>query len=372
MEFLDLERRVLTHVSPTQTSQQLRSEVFSLLRSNIEKCLSRLHPQVVVYGSGPLQTYIPCGDMDVTIVLPQLAGQTQAVSVLMTVRSQLEWVAKICPQYSICDFTEVPAEVALLKFTINGLLIDLSVNQISGLFTLRLLEFTDSLTPNHLFKRSLVLIKAWANYESRISGSRYGLLSSYALSVMTLCIINRYPETRNSGVSVLLKLLEVLENIDWENEVITCFGVVPVMTYQTSDAVGQTTPKQNAYIFTPRHLQAVAGDTGRAPYFQAKSINIADPLKPENNLGRSVNRGNSLRIRLAIRASLSKYRLKGIESLFTNTLKLSENTSEEVMKFSTELGSVHKALREALTVYVEPRKTWETTQTKKTVAVAYR
>ena len=371
MEIPGFEEQLLSHISPTSTSQRLRSEVFTLLRHNIEKCLSRLRPRLVAYGSWPLQTYNPSGDLDVTIVLPQNAGQVQAETVLATVRSQFEFVAKIRPQYAIGDFTEVHADVHLLKFSLKGVSVDLSVNQTSGLFSLRLLEYVDSLTVNHLFKRTLVLVKAWANYESRISGSRYGLLSSYALSVMVLCVLNSYPETRTSPIQVLLKLLEVLSRINWETEVITSFGVLPLSTYTTSDPIGLASPKPDTLFFTPRHLHLLGGVTGRAPDFQTKYIHIADPLKPGNNLGRSVNRGNYLRIQLAIRASLAKCHSEGIESLFRNIRKLPRKANDDGFKFSTELESVHKALREALTVPIEAGKTWETNQTKK-VTVAYR
>ena len=371
MEIPDLEASLLAKAGPSQVSQRLRTEVFHLLKRNIEKCLSRLRPQLLVYGSWPLQTYTPCGDLDVTIVLPQSAGQSQTASVLATVRSQLEFVAKIRPQCAIRDFTEVNGEVQLLKCSIKGVAVDLSVNQTSGLFSLRLLEYVDSLTAQHLFKRALVVVKAWATYESRVAGSRYGLLASYALSVMVLCVLNCYPETRHSAFQTLIQLLQLLDSLDWEREVVTCFGVLPLADYLASDTIRPRDQAANLF-FTPLHLQVLAGDVGGASGFQAKFINIADPLKPENNLGRSVSRGGFERIRLAVHASLLKLEQLGPQSLFPSTLELPSKSEDDTFQFSTELETVQKSLQRALTVPIEPRKQWEAATQAKKVAVAYR
>jgi hypothetical protein len=43
---------------------------------------------------------------------------------------------------------------------------------------------------NHVFKRSIILVKAWCYYESRILGAHHGLLSTYAVEILVLYIIN--------------------------------------------------------------------------------------------------------------------------------------------------------------------------------------
>ena len=42
----------------------------------------------------------------------------------------------------------------------------------------------------NLFKQSLILIKAWCFYESRLLGSHCNLMSTYALEILVLYIIN--------------------------------------------------------------------------------------------------------------------------------------------------------------------------------------
>ena len=45
---------------------------------------------------------------------------------------------------------------------------------------------------DHLFKRSIILVKAWCYYESRILGAHHGLISTYALETLVLYIFNLF------------------------------------------------------------------------------------------------------------------------------------------------------------------------------------
>ncbi|CAA7057025.1 unnamed protein product, partial [Microthlaspi erraticum] len=42
------------------------------------------------------------------------------------------------------------------------------------------------LTKDHLFKRSIILVKAWCCYESRFLGANTELISTYALAILVL------------------------------------------------------------------------------------------------------------------------------------------------------------------------------------------
>ena len=346
-----MEEDILRKVGPTVASQKLRMEVFQLMRRNIEKCLARYRPYVAVYGSWPLQTYTPCGDLDLTIILPNDLSDTEAASILATVRSQMEFVAKIRPAYAIRDFLEIDAEVKLLKFMARGIPIDLSVNQTGGLFTWRLMEFVDSLTDNHMLKRAVLLVKAWATYEARICGSRYGLLTSYALGILTVCTINTIPASRLSPLHVFSCFLDLCSSLDWEHSIVTCFGVLPRSDYTDSDSIGRLAEYPHL-LFTRKHLEILTGRVEASPSFQWRAVNIADPLKPENNVGRSVSRGNWERMKLAFQAAQVKAQWRGVEALFQTVAAMpgtSPSESEpEKFHFSNELESVQKSLRRAL------------------------
>jgi hypothetical protein len=55
---------------------------------------------------------------------------------------------------------------------------------------------------DHLFKRSIILIKAWCYYESRILGAHHGLISTYALETLVLYIFHVFHASLNGPVEV--------------------------------------------------------------------------------------------------------------------------------------------------------------------------
>lgn len=63
--------------------------------------------------------------------------------------------------------------------------------QIGGACSFVMLDLFDRCLcrESHLFKRSVLLIKAWCSYESRTLGSRNGLMATYALEVMIICLL---------------------------------------------------------------------------------------------------------------------------------------------------------------------------------------
>ena len=55
---------------------------------------------------------------------------------------------------------------------------------------------------DHLFKRSIVLVKAWCYYESRILGAPHGLISTYALETLVLYIFHVFHSSLSGPVQV--------------------------------------------------------------------------------------------------------------------------------------------------------------------------
>ena len=111
------------------------------------------------------------------------------------------------------------------------------------------------ISQNHLFKRSIILIKAWCYYESRILGAHHGLISTYALETLVLYIFHVF-NNRFTGplevkllfllnlhffqcillfnlslslyLQVLYRFLEFFSKFDWENFCISLWGPVPI------------------------------------------------------------------------------------------------------------------------------------------------
>lgn len=55
---------------------------------------------------------------------------------------------------------------------------------------------------DHLFKRSIILIKAWCYYESRILGAHHGLISTYALETLVLYIFHLFHSSLDGPLAV--------------------------------------------------------------------------------------------------------------------------------------------------------------------------
>lgn len=71
------------------------------------------------------------------------------------------------------------------------------------LFLLLLILQIDRLIgKDHLFKRSIILIKAWCYYESRILGAHHGLISTYALETLVLYIFLLFHSLLNGPLAV--------------------------------------------------------------------------------------------------------------------------------------------------------------------------
>lgn len=56
---------------------------------------------------------------------------------------------------------------------------------------------------DHLFKHSIILIKAWCYYESRILGAHHGLISTYALESLILYIFHMFNSSLNGPLAVI-------------------------------------------------------------------------------------------------------------------------------------------------------------------------
>jgi hypothetical protein len=55
---------------------------------------------------------------------------------------------------------------------------------------------------DHLFKKSIILVKAWCFYESRLLGAHHGLISTYALETLVLYIFHVFPSSLRGPLKV--------------------------------------------------------------------------------------------------------------------------------------------------------------------------
>lgn len=266
------------------------------------------------------------------------------------------------------DIVVIHADVRLLKCVVDGIVVDVSANQFGGLATLAFLkEVNAKIGKNDLFKRSVILVKAWAFYESRILGAPYALLSTYALKTLIICALRRFNKKESKSdatktkkreiatpLDVLRIFFEYVSDFPWETHAVTIFGDVPVekldkvsvREFSSSNRSEKNKNKNNddereekddeeaeedpllddTFVDTilksygpdsrpDANVLLNIGNGKKAPFRRraigAKHLHILDPLSETNNLGRSVSLGNFARVRAAFR--LGAERLKRLE-----------------------------------------------------------
>ncbi|KFK35360.1 hypothetical protein AALP_AA5G274700 [Arabis alpina] len=302
--------KLIACIQPNPPSEDRRNAVAKYVRRLIMDCFPR-QVEIFTFGSVPLKTYLPDGDIDLTAFS---TNQNLKDSWANLVRDMLEKEEKNeDAEFHVKEVQYIQAEVKIIKCLVENIVVDISFNQIGGLCTLCFLEEVDHhINQNHLFKRSIILIKAWCYYESRILGAHHGLISTYALETLVLYIFHVFNNSFSGPLEVLYRFLEFFSKFDWQNFCISLWGPVPVSSLPDVTAepprrdVGEL--RGSEYLRTCSRAYAVnpaAQETQGQP-FVSKHFNVIDPLRENNNLGRSVSKGNFFRIRSAFTLGAKK------------------------------------------------------------------
>ncbi|KAK9069073.1 hypothetical protein SSX86_013189 [Deinandra increscens subsp. villosa] len=304
----DPAREVLYCVHPTLDSEDKRKDVIEYVQKLI-RC--NLQLEVFPYGSVPLKTYLPDGDIDLTVLSTPNLDDLLPSEVLCVLQAEEK---NGNAEFEVKETQFIDAEVKLVKCLVQDIVIDISFNQLGGLCTLCFLEQVDRLAgKDHLFKRSVILIKAWCYYESRILGAHHGLISTYALETLVLYIFHVFHASLNGPLEVLYRFLDYYAKFDWDNYCLSLDG--PVCKSSTSNSVVETLDNKGKEVLLGAEFRKNCMDMFIVPSkgsetdlraFNLKNLNIIDPLKENNNLGRSVHTGNYFRIRTAFRYGARK------------------------------------------------------------------
>ncbi|XP_075502388.1 uncharacterized protein LOC142540263 [Primulina tabacum] len=288
---------LIQKVQLTAASEERRRQITDYVQRFIR---NRLGAEVFPYGSVPLKTYLPDGDIDLTA----FGGANSEDKLANEIKFSLEEETKNkAAEFVVKDVQLIHAEVKIVKCIVQDIVVDISLNQIGGLSALCFLEQVDRfIGKDHLFKRSIILTKAWCYYESRILGAFHGLISTYALEIMVLYIFHLFYSTLNGPLSVLHKFLDYFSKFDWETYCISLKG--PVRLSSLPDVVPEILEDCCGDLmltsdFLSSSTKAFSIPSTNSRGFQQKHLNIIDPLKETNNLGRSVNKANYYRIRSA-------------------------------------------------------------------------
>ncbi|GMY25673.1 hypothetical protein FCV25MIE_20915 [Fagus crenata] len=323
----DATQGIIAQVQPTVVSENRRKAVIDYVQRLIKNYLGC---EVFPFGSVPLRTYLPDGDIDLTAfgglnIEEALAGDVCSVLEREDQNRAAEFVVK--------DVQLIRAEVKLVKCLVQNIVVDISFNQLGGLCTLCFLEQVDRLIgKDHLFKRSIILIKAWCYYESRILGAHHGLISTYALETLVLYIFHLFHTSLNGPLAVLYKFLDYFSKFDWDNYCISLNGLVrisslPDLMAETPENDGGDLLLSTDFLKGCLEMFSVParGYETNSRTFPLKHLNIVDPLKENNNLGRSVSKGNFYRIRSAF--------TYGARKLGRVLSRPEENIEDEICKF---------------------------------------
>ncbi|KAL0244135.1 hypothetical protein GEMRC1_008220 [Eukaryota sp. GEM-RC1] len=90
-----------------------------------------------------------------------------------------------------------------------------------------LFDFIDiEIGHSHLFKRSVLFVKAWCSYHSRVLGSHTGLFSTYALQTIILHLFVRNGKEIKSPLDLFVLFLDFVSSFTWDSHICTIFGTL--------------------------------------------------------------------------------------------------------------------------------------------------
>lgn len=294
---------LICQIQPTVVSENQRKAVIQYVQHLLRRCFGC---EVFAFGSVPLKTYLSDGDIDLTA----FSQHKQLTNVWGNqVRSALkEEERRQDAEFRVKDVQYIDAaEVKLVKCLVENIVVDISFNQLGGLGTLCFLEEVNLLIgKKHLFKRSIILVKAWCYYESRILGAHHGLISTYALETLVLYIFHLFHASLRGPLEVLFRFLDYFSKFDWDNYCVSIQGPVPKVALPQITAEPPQTDggklllsKEFLKKCIDKYSDVPNGHDSNSRQFISKFLNVVDPLRENNNLGRSVSKANFYRIRSA-------------------------------------------------------------------------
>ena len=147
--------------------------------------------------------------------------------------SKLEEIA--ATNSAVTAVHSVTAEVQVIKLQWCGVPIDITLQQYSACIAYNFLERVNQIMgKDGIFKRSIILIKAWCLYESHILGSQNANLCSYAIEVMIIYVLNNYYEECLTPLDVLRVFIRVFAKFNWAHYILTIYGPISVAVYNQS------------------------------------------------------------------------------------------------------------------------------------------
>lgn len=308
-----LEDYLIKEYGPNPQTSEIRLKLYKFL----EKIILSTFPssRVGLYGSFPLGTYLKSGDIDITIIPETISFMDMSTCMLARLKEEFE--KSSTADYEIQEVSTISAAVPILKLKINSISADITINQVSGISTLILFEELTRLFPSNLLKRSIILIKIWAVYFGRIQGAVYGNLSTYALEVLVLFIMNTQG-SHSTALQVFKSFIEYFAKFDWSNNVISVnkvFNVSEYISVVTHNSQIRTESNRISFNYFCNLVKRLAGNP-EMKLMPLKSANIVDPFDTSNNLAKGIPAHNLERLKQVFEISAEILKEKGVKGLF--------------------------------------------------------
>ena len=271
---------------------------------------------ILPYGSFPMKVYLKNADIDITIILQSKDEKNIIMEmdielinhILKKIKEEFEKYNKNASCTLFSELKIIMADVQLLKGKIGNISLDISVNNFSGIYKVVLIEYIENQLKNgfnrsnlfsdnsysnnkiQIFRRTLILIKSWCLFEGNLMGSNIGLMASYALEILVICMFNLYYDKINSEFDGFQKFFEIMDKFEWKEYIISIFEINEYMEFQKK-LDKYNTINQKPYIIGSKN-------------YNINNNNINEPFWYLNNKkGKDNNANNSITMK---RVSISK------------------------------------------------------------------
>lgn len=317
---------ILEKVGPTKEKEDLIKSVFNSIKkiilTSLQEEIKYLNIEIIPFGSFPSKLYIKDSDLDLSIFFLNKDSNTPYdydYEFLNKILQKIHKSLEINKDVSCLNL--IFADVKIIKCKISDIPVDISINNYVGLCKLAFMnklekEIFVKEDKIKLFKRSLVLLKAWCSNESHILGSNISLMASYALECLVIYLFNYYSEIITSEFEAFELFFEVISKINWEKNILTIFGLISLEDFQKNTKIEENYEnfiyefytKNKGFVHSDKIIEFMKSidkyrDSDKTQSFSSnkkiinlKKLNIIDPLFSCNNLGKSINYYNYCKI----------------------------------------------------------------------------
>lgn len=301
-------------LQPNPQSESLRLSAISSVEDSIKKHLgAKIYP----HGSVALKTYLPDSDLNMAAFFTHNHLKTWVQRTMKAL--QRDFSVGGVQNVSFSETTHVSKVV---RGYLQRQLLEVCANQTHALASTVLFEEVDRLVgKSHLFKRTIILVKAWAKYEAKILGYGEGLLNSYTIRSMVLFIFNAFHSEIDTPLQGLWRLMEYVSSFPWEKYAMGLSGpclltelphIVRVVDGPCAwpKGVEPLIPLELVGKYDARSVPVLdAEDLSRqVRTFERRFLNVVDPRDTSNNLGSSLTRQRAGYIRQAFASCVKAFR----------------------------------------------------------------